>query len=195
MQKNRFLLECGRNEIQNWNCCYGTEELPLFPVYAGCYCTVESVEFPEEGESYYPERVNLKSSNEDYANLQLIYGEIRDIPELTVGQSLEPDDIIGYLPVGYTDTDSQGNEYFKFQGHLHLEIRRRSDNSFVNPFPYLSPELQEQMLAFEGNVTQTTYREGFPNSPLDQPSGFYGQPAPILPSPPDLPQNPKYFPL
>ena len=124
----------------------------MIPVYAGCYCQAEST---STGSPYAPGRVNL--THEAYTDYLLIYGHLQDI-QVTSG-SVTPDTIIGYL-----DTT---------QRHLHLEIRRKSDNHFVNPFPYLSRELQVDLLTFRGAGSGTTYQPGYPAHPAYQEPGYY----------------------
>jgi RHS repeat-associated protein len=138
---------------------YGTEEFPLIPVYAGCDCILHSTE--ASGGGYVPGLVTLKSNNEEYSDFLLYYGHLRDIQVTSETGTVTPDTIIGYL-----DTS---------QFHVHLEIRRMSDNYFVNPFPYLSPDLQAEMLSFQGisYESTTTYQEGYPDNPAVQPTGYY----------------------
>lgn len=143
------------NKTKQWDFdgTYGaTEEHRLIPVYAGCYCTVDST---STGSPYAPGRVNL--THEEYPDFLLIYGHLQDI-QVTSG-SVTPDTIIGYL-----DTTER---------HLHLEIRRISDNHFVNPFPYLSQSLQVEMRSFRGDSSGTTYQPGHSANPAQQTPGYY----------------------
>ncbi len=121
------------------------------PVYAGCYCTVESI----TTESYAPGRVNL--THEALPDSQLIYGHLQDI-QVSAYVEVTPDTIIGYL-----DTSER---------HVHIEIRN-SDNEFVNPYPYLSKELQVDFASFQGDSSNTTYRSNYPNNMFLQSNGFY----------------------
>ncbi|MBK7920671.1 MAG: hypothetical protein IPJ94_31360 [Chloroflexi bacterium] len=129
--------------------CGATEEHRLIPVYG--YCTVDST---STGSPYAPGRVNL--THEEYPDFLLIYGHLQDI-QVTSG-SVTPDTIIGYL-----DTTER---------HLHLEIRRISDNHFVNPFPYLSQSLQVEMRSFRGDSSGTTYQPGHSANPAQQTPGY-----------------------
>lgn len=140
-----------RTKTYDFDGTYGTSERPLISVYAGCYCNVHST----STSSYAPGRVDL--TVEGYPDFLLIYGHLQDIQVMS--GAVTPDTTIGYLDVT--------------ERHVHLEIRRRSDNYFVNPFPYLSLDLQAQLLAFQGNTSGTRYQIGFPSNPGRQPNGFY----------------------
>jgi RHS repeat-associated protein len=143
------------NKTEQWDFdgTYGTtEEHPLIPVYAGCHCTVNSTSI---GSLYAPGRVNL--THEDYPDFLLMYGHLQDIQ--VASGPVTPDTIIGYL-----DTTER---------HLHLEIRRISDNHFVNPFPYLSQSLQVEMRSFRGDSSGTTYQSGHSANPAQQSPGYY----------------------
>jgi RHS repeat-associated protein len=131
---------------------YGTPERPLIPVYAGCDCEVHST---STGSSYAPGRINL--TQDEYPGFLLIYGHLQDI-QVTSG-SVAPDTIIGYLETT--------------ERHLHLEIRRESDNYFVNPFNYLSVQLQVEMLSFWEDSSGTTYQPDHSTDPARQPPGYY----------------------
>jgi hypothetical protein len=132
---------------------YGTENRPLIPVYAGCHCTVDSI--PEDTGHYQPGRVNLRSTNETYQDWLLIYGHLMEIT-VSSDQSVTPNTIIGYLETS--------------EIHVHVEIRK-PDNSYINPFPYLSQDLQVEMLSFQGDSSGTRYRPGFSGDPYLQKSG------------------------
>ncbi len=58
---------------------YGTESNPYIPVYAGCYCTLESTKtITDVKESYAYGKVFL--SHPDYPEFQLICGHFINIP-------------------------------------------------------------------------------------------------------------------
>ncbi|MEZ4510635.1 MAG: hypothetical protein R3C62_02070 [Chloroflexota bacterium] len=132
---------------------YGTAARPLIPVYAGCYCTVSSTSTTN---GYAPGRVNL--AHPAYADYELINGHLQDI-QVASGDEVTPDTIIGYLETT--------------ERHVLIEIRRISDNHFVNPFPYLSTDLQTELLAFQGLSSGTRYQPGYSNDPSRQLGGYY----------------------
>jgi murein DD-endopeptidase MepM/ murein hydrolase activator NlpD len=149
---------------------YGVK-YPLIPVYAGCYCNAKEKKVIGNHATYHPGSVTLR--HDDYPGLELLYGHLRDIPDFENGQAVYPDTIIGYLHVS--------NGPARFERHVHIEVR--FDGRFINPAPYLSPDMQASLLMHTGNSNLTTYRSGFPSNPLVQPSGYYGQPTrlPIVP--------------
>ena len=151
-----------------WNYSqYGTDKYPLVPVYAGCYCTVQSTKSIEAKETYHPGQVVLKHGN--YPSLELLYGHLQNIPELK--GAVTPNTIIGYLKAPDGETQTIG----RFDAHVHVEVRL--NGQFINPIHYLSTDLQSALLAFAGSGSGTKYRGGFPSDPYNQPSGYYGQPV------------------
>lgn len=175
-------LDYGRNhlafgfrdrETRLWDFSqYGTDAYPLIPVYAGCYCTVQSTKAIEAKETYHPGQVVL--THGDYPGLELLYGHLQDIPQL--GGSTTPDTIIGYLKA------PDGQNIDRFDAHVHVEVRH--NGQFINPIHYLSTDLQSALLAFAGSGSGTQYRGGFPSNPYNQPSGYYGQPVRLPHIPP-----------
>jgi hypothetical protein len=152
-------------EQWNFDGTYDTPARPRIPVYASCYCTVHST---GEGSPYAPGRVYL--THEDHPDFLLINGHL--MPNkydgavvietnilVSAGEKVTPNTIIGYLE--------------ETERHVHVEIRRISDNHFENPFPYLSSALQVQLLAFQGAGPNTTYQPGYPSDPANQPDGYY----------------------
>ena len=125
-----------------------------YPVYAGCECMVLSITAPAPGFPYRPWRVNLASTINEYSDFELIYGHLAEI-QVSVGQVVTPETIIGYLETT--------------EHHVHIEIRRISDNAYVNPWPYFSSDLKSQM---RNLIDEDTFvpggRLGYP------PFGYYG---------------------
>lgn len=125
-----------------------------YPVRAGCECVVQAITPLSPEKSYSPWRIDLVSTIDEYADFLLIYGHLAE-PQVSVGQIVTPDTIIGYLEIT--------------QRHVHVEIRRRSDNAYVNPWPYLAPNLQSQMRDLIGEDTF------LPGGSLGYPRfGYYG---------------------
>jgi len=124
-----------------------------YTVLAGCECVVQAVFAPDPGDPYRPWRVDLASTADEYSDFILIYGHLAEV-QVSVGQTVTPDTVIGYL---------EATEY-----HVHIEIRRESDNAYVNPWPYLSSILKSQM---RGLIDEDTFvpggRLGYP------PFGYY----------------------
>ncbi len=132
---------------------FSEDDLEQFPVYAGCECVVRSVSAPSA--HYDPWRVDLASANDDYSDFVLIYGHLTDV-QVKVGEILTPESLLGYLETT--------------KHHVHVEMRRVSDNAYVNPWPYLAPKLQSQLQQF---IHEDTF---LPGGSLGYPRyGYYRQ--------------------
>ena len=131
-----------------------TEDPIQFAVHAGCECIVQSITPPSTEHPYDPWRVDLASTADKYADFLLIYGHLAEI-QVSVSQTIKPDTIVGYLE--------------PTERHVHVEIRRRSDNAYVNPWPYLAPNLQNQV---QGLLREDTF---LPGGSMGYPRfGYYG---------------------
>ncbi len=119
-----------------------TDDPFQFGVRAGCECIVEEITQVRPGEPYGPWRVDLVSVNTEYADFTLIYGHLAEV-QVSVNQRVSLDTIIGYLETT--------------ERHVHIEIRRDSDNAFVNPWPYLAPNLKSQMRSL---INEDTFLSG-----------------------------------
>ena len=91
-----------------------------------------------------------------YPDLRLYYGHLQDI-QVEKDDVVGPETILGYLePV---------------KSHVHVEIRRRKDNAYINPNPYLAPGLKRCLDKLINTRRQTTYNTDKPEPPPD--SGKY----------------------
>jgi RHS repeat-associated protein len=160
-------------KIQRWDySTYGTEDNPLIPIYAGCYCKVKDQNFyterDENGEiikkNYYAGLTIL--THDDYPGVELYYGHLFNMASFEAGTSLTPDTILGYIKAPET-----GGLIEKWDLHVHIEVRINGE--FVNPLPYLAPSLQATYLDAYYDYTETSYQPGSPNHPLFQPNGKY----------------------
>ena len=103
---------------------------------------------------YGPGRVDIRPKN--HPSLRIIYGHVQNI-QVSINNDVVSSTLLGFLDPS--------------EVHVHVEIRREDNNSYVNPYPYLSPTLKRLLFRFARTSSGTTYDEPNPN-PIP-PFGFY----------------------
>ena len=113
------------------------------PVFAAC--EGEVIKADSNPERYKPGRIDLRPKT--YPGLILIYGHLQNI-QVNVGNTVGPQTLLGFLDPG--------------ERHVHIEIRRK-DNSYINPYPYLTPVLKKLLFRFAGKDSGTIYDKHHPD--------------------------------
>ena len=107
------------------------------PVYAAC--EGEVIKIDRGTTSYKPGLVIIKPKN--YSRLKLFYGHLQDI-------QVDEKAIVGpQTKLGILDPDER---------HVHIEIRRE-DNSYINPYPFLGPDLKKVLFKCTDKFKGTRY--------------------------------------
>lgn len=122
-------------------------------VFARCEGVVTKAD--RNPRSYRPGRVDIKP--DDFPQFTLIYGHLVDL-RVNVGDDVGPD-----TPLGILDSSPRSR-------HVHVEIRRRSDNAYINPNPFLGPELKSLLDRMANKFDGTKYDSDVDATPA---SGHY----------------------
>ena len=107
------------------------------PVCAAC--EGEVIKIDRSTTSYKPGLVIIKPKN--YSRLKLFYGHLQDI-QVDEKAIVGPQTKLGILDPG--------------EEHVHIEIRRE-DNSYINPYPFLGPDLKKVLFSYTDKFKETRY--------------------------------------
>lgn len=105
--------------------------------------------------AYKPGRVDIKP--DAFPQFTLIYGHLVNL-RVSVGDRVSSD-----TPLGALDATPRNR-------HVHVEIRRRQDNAYINPNPFLGPELKSRLDRMANKFNGTKYDSGVDATPA---SGQY----------------------
>jgi transposase-like protein len=108
-----------------------------YPVFAACQGEV--IKIDRSTTSYKPGLVIIKPKN--YSRLKLFYGHLQDI-QVDEKAIVGPQTKLGILDPG--------------EEHVHIEIRRE-DNSYINPYPFLGPDLKKVLFSYKDKDKATRY--------------------------------------